>query len=39
MKLETTIRRNYQKPAIQEIEMEDNEQLMRVSNYDGAETD
>ncbi len=39
MKTETNNRKNYVKPAMQEIQMVENSQLLHISNYDGAETD
>ena len=39
MNTETNNRKNYVKPATQEIQMVENSQLLHISNYDGAETD
>ena len=39
MKTGTTKHKNYEKPAIQEIQMVEEASLLNVSNYDGAETD
>ncbi len=39
MKTETTNHKNYEKPAVQEIQIAEDVQLLHVSNYDGAETD
>ena len=35
MNKETTNRKNYEKPAIQEIQMVENARLLSGSNYDG----
>jgi len=39
METETNNHKNYVKPAMQEIEMVTESQLMVLSNYDGALTD
>lgn len=39
MNTEKINHKSYVKPAIQEIKMVENSQLLHISNYDGAETD
>ena len=39
MNTETNNRKNYVKPATQEIQMEAESQLLYMSNYDYSETD
>ena len=39
MKTETTNHKNYVKPAVREIQIAEDVELLHVSNYDGAETD
>lgn len=39
MNKETTGRKVYAAPAIREIQIVEGEDLLNVSNYDGAETD
>ncbi len=39
MNTEKINHKSYVKPAMQEIQMVENSQLLNVSNYNGAETD